>query len=194
MVKIHYDECYGSGDVLVTNKCGNPECDLNCKCDDSAVSNTTFGPGFSVDTEGFVQVGAVATKMRRDIRVETTYPGDLYYDGLNIKELRRTHPELWEPIDLVNYRYAEDRIVGELNKRINKSYGAHYASDDVQCFDAWLALGEATSTFRNTALKYLWRYGKKNGTNVEDLYKAMHYIVLTIYSDHFYKKEQKNAD
>lgn len=188
MIKIHYNGYYGSGDVLV--KCGDPNCDRNCKCDtktDGLFRETTVA-------DGFVQVGNVISAMNRDIRVEATYPGDVFYDGLNIKELRRQHPELWEPTDLVNYRYAEDTIVGELNKRINKSYGAHYAADDVQCFDAWLALGEATPTFRNTALKYLWRYGKKNGANVEDLYKAMHYIVLTIYSDHYYKKEQKNAD
>ena len=30
------------------------------------------------------------------------------------------------------------------------------------------------------ALKYLLRYGKKDGHNTQDLYKAMHYIILLI--------------
>lgn len=45
-------------------------------------------------------------------------------------------------------------------------------------------MGDASSTCRNTAMKYLWRYGKKNGNNAEDLYKAMHYIILCLYNDH----------
>jgi hypothetical protein len=51
-----------------------------------------------------------------------------------------------------------------------------------------MALGDAAPTFRNTALKYLWRYGKKNGNNRDDLMKALHYIMLTLYVDHYKTK------
>ena len=51
--------------------------------------------------------------------------------------------------------------------------------------DAWIALGDSTPTFRNTAIKYLWRYGKKNGNNKDDLMKTLHYVLMMIYNDHY---------
>ena len=48
-------------------------------------------------------------------------------------------------------------------------------------------MGDATPTFRNTAMKYLWRYGQKNGNNKKDLLKALHYIIFALYNDHYRK-------
>lgn len=85
------------------------------------------------------------------------------------------------------FKYNEDRIVGDLYEYLKSTYGEHYAVEDeeIQCFDAWIAMGDATPTFRNTAIKYLWRYGKKNGNNKKDLMKALHYIVLCLHNDHY---------
>ena len=87
----------------------------------------------------------------------------------------------------IKYKYAEDRIIADLQKYIDATYGQHYKTDDnnIECFDAWLALGDATPTFRNTALKYIWRYGRKNGNNKNDLMKAFHYILMCLYNDHY---------
>lgn len=92
----------------------------------------------------------------------------------------------------ISYKYAEDRIISDFKSYIDNTYGQHYKSDlkSVECFDAWIALGEATPTFRNTALKYLWRYGKKNGNNKDDLMKTLHYTLMCLYNDH-YKKDVK---
>ena len=89
-----------------------------------------------------------------------------------------------------NYKYAEDKILLALKRRIDATYQAHYALDDsdLQCWDTWLALGGVTETARNIAIKYLWRYGQKNGSDPEDLFKAIHFIMLALYNDH-YKKE-----
>jgi hypothetical protein len=86
-----------------------------------------------------------------------------------------------------SYKYAEDKILADLKEHLDKTYSEHYATDDkgIECFDAWIALGDSTPTFRNTALKYLWRYGKKNGNNKKDLMKAMHYIFMCLYNDHY---------
>lgn len=91
----------------------------------------------------------------------------------------------------IKHKYAEDKILSDLQKYLDSTYTEHYVTDDtaIECFDAWIALGDATSTFRNTALKYLWRYGKKNGSNKQDLLKALHYIMLMMYNDHY--KENK---
>jgi len=86
------------------------------------------------------------------------------------------------------YKYAEDKILKDLKEYLDATYSGHYTTDtedDIQCFDAWIAMGDATPTFRNTALKYLWRYGKKDGSNKKDLMKALHYIFLTLYNDHY---------
>jgi hypothetical protein len=86
----------------------------------------------------------------------------------------------------INYKYAEDRIISDFHDYIDNTYGAHYQTENnLQCFDIWLALGESTPTFRNTALKYLWRYGKKNGNNKEDLLKVLHYTLMCLYNDHY---------
>jgi hypothetical protein len=91
----------------------------------------------------------------------------------------------------IRYKYAEDKIVADLKAHLDKTYSQHYKTeeDTIQCFDAWIALGDSTPTFRNTALKYLWRYGKKNGNNKEDLMKALHYVCMCLYVDHYMEKK-----
>lgn len=85
-----------------------------------------------------------------------------------------------------DYKYAEGQILDDLKAYIDRTYGEHYkASDNIECFDAWIALGTASSTFRDTAMKYLWRYGRKSGNNKDDLMKALHYVMLCLYNDHY---------
>jgi len=86
-----------------------------------------------------------------------------------------------------SYKYAEGQIISDFKKYVDKTYDQHYKTEDksIQCFDAWIALGEATPTFRNTALKYLWRYGKKNGNDKNDLMKVLHYTLMCLYNDHY---------
>lgn len=95
--------------------------------------------------------------------------------------------------NLISYKYSEDEIIRDLKLYIDKTYGQHYKTEnEVQCFDAWIALGSSTETFRNTAIKYLWRYGKKNGSNKADLMKALHYVMLCLHVDHY--KGDKNGN
>lgn len=89
------------------------------------------------------------------------------------------------------FKYNEDKILNDLYEYLKSTYGEHYTTDtedSIQCFDAWIAMGDATPTFRNTGIKYLWRYGKKNGNNKKDLMKALHYIVLCLHNDHYKDK------
>jgi hypothetical protein len=86
----------------------------------------------------------------------------------------------------ISYKYAENHIIEDFQLYIDKTYNQHYQTENnVQCFDAWIALDDATPTFRNTALKYLWRYGKKNGNNKDDLMKVLHYTLMCLYNDHY---------
>lgn len=90
----------------------------------------------------------------------------------------------------INYKYREKEILADLSAYLDRTYGEHYNQNDenVQCFDAWLSRSGATDTFVNTAMKYLWRYGKKNGNNKEDLMKTLHYVFMALYSDHYRRK------
>ena len=94
--------------------------------------------------------------------------------------------------DNIAYKYAEDRIIADFKAYIDKTYSQHYKTEEqsIECFDAWIALGDSTPTFRNTALKYLWRYGKKNGSNKDDLMKTLHYVLMCLYVDHYYKDDK----
>ena len=76
-------------------------------------------------------------------------------------------------------RFNEDRFLKEVEKYIEGTYKQHYVGKkEIQTIDVWETLGNIDSTCRDTAIKYLMRYGKKGGYNRKDLLKAVHYIVL----------------
>ena len=142
-------------------------CNGNCNCD---CKKENDWKDYIYDESGYL-IGAAA-------KLDLGSPGVFEYD-------------LRTPEEKISYKYAEDRILADLKTYIDKTYGEHYMTDNqsIECFDAWIALGDSTPTFRNTALKYLWRYGKKNGNNKKDLMKALHYILMCLYVDHY--KDEK---
>lgn len=104
----------------------------------------------------------------------------------SIEELVSVFVKEKEP-EIMLYKYAENEIISDFHDYIDKTYEEHYKTNikSIECFDAWIALGDSTPTFRNTAIKYLWRYGKKNGNNKADLMKALHYTLMCLYVDHY---------
>ena len=82
-----------------------------------------------------------------------------------------------------DYKYNEDKAIQAIRDYLDSTYGQHYVGDgDVQTVDFWRSLGSLESTSRDTAIKYLARYGKKGGKNRKDLLKSMHYIILMMYA------------
>jgi hypothetical protein len=85
---------------------------------------------------------------------------------------------------LIDYKYKEDVALKKVTDYINSTYGQHYVGNgDIQTVDFWESLGSLETTCRDTAIKYLARYGKKGGRNEKDLLKAIHYIVLMMYAN-----------
>ena len=83
----------------------------------------------------------------------------------------------------IDYKYNEDEAIQAIRDYVDSTYGQHYVGDgDVQTVDFWRSLGSLESTSRDTAIKYLARYGKKGGKNRKDLLKSMHYIILMMYA------------
>ena len=75
------------------------------------------------------------------------------------------------------------------------TYSAHYVSEknaeDFQIQDLFSHIGIAEEFCRGAALKYLVRFGKKEGKNKKDLLKTLHYVVLMYYYA-FMQQEEKN--
>lgn len=80
-----------------------------------------------------------------------------------------------------DYKYNEDKVLKEVTEYIAGTYGGHYVGEDnVQALDIWKSLGTFDSSCRDTSIKYLMRFGKKEGKNRKDLLKALHYIILIL--------------
>ena len=76
-------------------------------------------------------------------------------------------------------RFSEDKFLEDVRNYIERTYNQHYVGKkEIQTIDVWETLGSVDTTCRDTAIKYLMRYGKKGGHNRKDLLKAVHYIVL----------------
>ena len=82
-------------------------------------------------------------------------------------------------------KYNEDKIIKEISDYIKSTYTEHYSTtkDGFQVQDMLRHLGIDKDFCQANAIKYLCRYGKKNGKNKMDLYKAVHYIVLLLDSE-----------
>jgi len=80
------------------------------------------------------------------------------------------------------YNYSELSTLTEIKEYIESTYSEHYTNqnNEVQTLDVWKARGSMTDSCIDTTIKYLMRYGRKDGKNKKDLLKAIHYLVLAL--------------
>ena len=78
------------------------------------------------------------------------------------------------------WKYHEDVILKEVRDYLGGTYNAHYASSEskTQTLDLIESVGDAEPFCRSNAIKYLSRFGKKNGKSKQDILKAIHYCIL----------------
>lgn len=82
-------------------------------------------------------------------------------------------------------KYNEDIIIDKIVETIAKSYQEHYsAKEEIQTLDIIDACCDVSAFSKGNIIKYITRYGKKDGKNPKDLLKAIHYIVLLYHFDH----------
>ena len=76
-------------------------------------------------------------------------------------------------------KYKEDKIINEVKSYVESTYTQHYSTTDegFQVQDILRHLDINKDFCQANAIKYLCRYGKKNGYNRNDLLKAVHYII-----------------
>ena len=91
-------------------------------------------------------------------------------------------------------KYNEDQIMTNINNYIRSTYNEHYSVDKsgFQVQDMLRHLDIDKDFCQANAIKYLCRFGKKNGKNKVDLYKAVHYIVLLL--DSLDNEDIKNSE
>lgn len=83
------------------------------------------------------------------------------------------------------FKYDEERILNDVEDYIKSTYNQHYVrGNDIQVNDLIMAIGHGEGSYISNAIEYLARYGKKDGKNVKDLYKAIHNIILLIHLNH----------
>ena len=76
------------------------------------------------------------------------------------------------------FKYNEDTILAEVMEYIAGTYSEHYGDQKFQIQDIFEQMDIAEDFTRGAAMKYLFRFGKKEGKNKKDLLKCMHYVCL----------------
>ena len=78
------------------------------------------------------------------------------------------------------WKYNEDVVLKEIRDYLSGTYRSHYASAEskTQTLDLIESVGDAEPFCRSNAIKYLSRFGKKNGKSKQDILKAIHYCIL----------------
>lgn len=84
----------------------------------------------------------------------------------------------------MNFKYDEDKILDEVRTYVESTYNQHYVNEEnnTQLIDI-VSNYELFAFAKVSALKYIDRYGKKEGANRKDLLKAIHYIVMMMRID-----------
>ena len=97
----------------------------------------------------------------------------------------------------VVFEYNEDQFLDMAKLYIASTYTQHYVGNrdasqekPIQVIDLLVSTGHAESFFLANAIKYLARYGKKDGKSKKDLLKTIHYVCLLLNLNH--KEDPKN--
>ena len=76
------------------------------------------------------------------------------------------------------FQYEEDKTLAEVMEYIAGTYSEHYGDQNIQIQDVFDQMGISEAFTRGAAMKYLFRFGKKDGKNRKDLLKCIHYVCL----------------
>jgi hypothetical protein len=90
------------------------------------------------------------------------------------------------------WKYEEDKTLKEVEEYISSTYHSHYTSEQskTQTLDLIESIGDSEAFTRSNAIKYLSRFGKKNGKSKMDILKAIHYCILLYHFAGLHKNTQ----
>jgi hypothetical protein len=82
---------------------------------------------------------------------------------------------------MIDYRYNEDKLIEEIKRYIDATYGQHYSQNKFQATEFIIDGGHGEGFCIGNILKYAQRYGKKDGKNRKDLLKVLHYAIIMLH-------------
>ena len=94
----------------------------------------------------------------------------------------------------INMKYNERQIIQHLEDYIDSTYSQHYTKGDFQIQDLFEHIDIEEEFCRGAAIKYLIRFGRKEGKNEKDLLKCLHYVILMYHYCGFDKKLIEETD
>jgi hypothetical protein len=92
---------------------------------------------------------------------------------------------------MIDYKYNEPALLQELGQYIDGTYGEHYSQNKFQTTEMIIDNGDGIGFSRGNIVKYVQRYGKKEGRNRKDLLKVLHYAVIMLHVHDLETKENK---
>jgi len=108
--------------------------------------------------------------------------GEINFDDSEYSEDITIQPNTMKetPKDERFWRYNEGKILREVEAYLSSTYKGHYVGGEtkIQTLDLIDSIGDSESFCRSNAIKYLSRFGKKEGKNQKDLLKVIHYAIL----------------
>lgn len=96
---------------------------------------------------------------------------------------------------MIDYKFNEGALLGEIQAYIDKTYDQHYSQGKFQSTEFIMDNGLGEGFCLGNVLKYSQRYGKK-GTpedHRKDLLKVIHYGILALYN-HDLQNGELNED
>jgi len=79
------------------------------------------------------------------------------------------------------YKRNEDKIIAGIQQYIDSTYSAHYASSSGRdVVDDWDDAGITKEMCLGNIIKYVKRFGKKEGYNPKDIMKVVHYSIFLL--------------
>lgn len=117
----------------------------------------------------------------------------MLYDSMNYDHIHPEYTDYMEDIIIQQpdsvigttkderfWRYDEGKILREVEAYLSSTYKGHYVGGEtkIQTLDLIDSIGDSESFCRSNAIKYLSRFGKKDGKNRKDLLKVIHYAIL----------------
>lgn len=95
----------------------------------------------------------------------------------------------------IDYKFDEDKILDELKRYVDSTYGAHYSKNKYQASEFIIDAGYGMPFFLGNVLKYAQRATKKGKPEDwrKDLFKIIHYTMLAIHTHDLECQEEKKV-
>ena len=82
---------------------------------------------------------------------------------------------------MIEYKRNEDKIIAGIKAYVDATYSQHYAgAQGRDVVDDWEDMGIAKEAFQSNIIKYVKRFGKKEGENPKDIMKVIHYCIFLL--------------